>query len=230
MRSTEVCGVVVRAAAASAGGDDPYKVLGLTRGANSDAVNRAYKRMITEARGNDAEKAKIENAHSSIMMFQLSARMKGGVEVAKDIRFADKAVYFPWRPRRHNADQKIILYTAVAYAVMAAWSIFTQTTAGTQPLIASTIIGGASNVYKLQQIFPPGPSESGNSSGIKNLLRGALLAVAATFLGCFLIFTLPDWTAAQLNKQLPYFFYENEQTLLTIGTAISNWVMSSFFR
>ncbi len=51
-------------------------MLGLTRGANSDAVNRAYKRMITEARGNDAEKAKIENAHSSIMMFQLSARMK----------------------------------------------------------------------------------------------------------------------------------------------------------
>ncbi len=25
--------------------------------------------------------------------------MQGGVEVAKDIRFADKAVYFPWRPR-----------------------------------------------------------------------------------------------------------------------------------
>ncbi len=47
-------------------------------------------------------------------------------------------------------------------------------------------------------------------AGIKNLLRGAMLAVAATFLGCFLIFTLPDWTAAQLNKQLPYFFYENE--------------------
>ena len=67
--------------------------------------------------------------------------------------------------RRHNAEQKIMLYTGVAYAVMAAWSIFTQTTAGTQPLIASTIIGGASNVYKLQQIFPPGPSDSGNASG-----------------------------------------------------------------
>ena len=47
-------------------------------------------------------------------------------------------------------------------------------------------------------------------AGIKNLLRGVLLAVAATFLGCFLIYTLPDWTAAQLNKQLPYAFYENE--------------------
>ena len=131
------------------------QVLGVSRGVNSDAVNRAYKVKITEARGNDAEKARIENAHSTIMMSQLSARMKagapyvserryspvsslssfcvchrqkcynihpvshglslpaiegallqalwfvmqGGVEVAKDIRFADKAVYFPWRPR-----------------------------------------------------------------------------------------------------------------------------------
>ncbi len=67
--------------------------------------------------------------------------------------------------RRHNADKKTILYTAVAYAVMAAWGVFTQTTAGTQPLIASTVIGGASNVWKLQQIFPPGPSGSSGSSG-----------------------------------------------------------------
>ena len=71
----------------------------------------------------------------------------------------------PANCRRHNADKKIILYTAVAYAVMAAWGVFTQTTAGTQPLIASTVIGGASNVWKLQQIFPPGPSESSGSSG-----------------------------------------------------------------
>ena len=42
--------------------------------------------------------------------------------------------------RRHNADKKIILYTAVAYAVMVAWGVFTQTTAGTQPLIGSTLL------------------------------------------------------------------------------------------
>ena len=67
--------------------------------------------------------------------------------------------------RRHNAERKVILWSGVAYAVMAAWSLFTQTTAGTQPLIAATVIGGASNVWKLQQIFPPGPSGSGNASG-----------------------------------------------------------------
>lgn len=67
--------------------------------------------------------------------------------------------------RRHNTDKKIILCTGLAYAVMAAWGVFTQTTAGTQPLVASTVIGAASNIYKLQQIFPPGPSESGGASG-----------------------------------------------------------------
>lgn len=67
--------------------------------------------------------------------------------------------------RRHNADKKIMLYTGLAYAVMAAWGVFTQSTAGTQPLVASTVIGAASNIYKLQQIFPSGPSESGGASG-----------------------------------------------------------------
>lgn len=54
------------------------QVLGLSRDANSDAVSRAYKKRLTDARGNDTEKAKIENAHSIIMMSQLSARMKVG--------------------------------------------------------------------------------------------------------------------------------------------------------
>jgi DNA polymerase delta subunit 1 len=55
------------------------QVLGLSQGANSEAVNRAYKRKVSEARGNDAAKARIENAHSAIMMSQLTARMKASV-------------------------------------------------------------------------------------------------------------------------------------------------------
>lgn len=41
-------------------------------------------------------------------------------------------------------------------------------------------------------------------------MRGALLATAATFLGCALFFTLPDFMAAQMNKAMPYWFYESE--------------------
>lgn len=48
------------------------------------------------------------------------------------------------------------------------------------------------------------------SAALKNLLRGALLAIVATFVGCFLIYTLPDLVAAQLNRPMPYWFYESE--------------------
>lgn len=44
--------------------------------------------------------------------------------------------------------------------------------------------------------------------------------MAATFLGCFLVFTLPDWTTAQLNKQMPYWFYENEVRSYTSNRGI----------
>ena len=89
----------------------------------------------------------------------------------------------------------------------------------------------------------------------------------ATFLGCFVLFTFPDWVAAQLNRSLPYWFYEREvscnvciscniagmlqcvsyihdivrltlsiafccvqQAILAVGTALANWIMSSFYR
>lgn len=55
---------------------ETLQVLGLSRAADSNAVARAYRRLSVEARGNGAEKARIESAHSTIMMAQLSARMK----------------------------------------------------------------------------------------------------------------------------------------------------------
>ena len=48
------------------------------------------------------------------------------------------------------------------------------------------------------------------TAGLRNILRGCLLAFLATFAGCFLFFTLPDLIASKINKQLPYWFYANE--------------------
>lgn len=48
------------------------------------------------------------------------------------------------------------------------------------------------------------------SAVMKNVLRGALLAFMATFLGVFLFFTLPDWVAATAGRALPFWFYESE--------------------
>ena len=101
-------------------------MLGLSRSADSEAVRRTYNRLVRENKDDDAAMARIETAHSAIMMSQLNARMKvpcmlreppsstptgrslaiicsvyaqGKLEVGKDVKYADKAVYFPWRPR-----------------------------------------------------------------------------------------------------------------------------------
>ena len=68
----------------------------------------------------------------------------------------------PLRPavlcRLHKAKREIVLYTAVAHAVMAAWGLLLTATAGSQPIVASTVIGAGANIYKLQEIFPRGPA------------------------------------------------------------------------
>ncbi len=59
-------------------------------------------------------------------------------------------------------------------------------------------------------------SSNAMRAGLKNILRGCLLAFLATFAGCFLFFTLPDLVASQLNKQLPYWFYANEVSVVSL--------------
>ncbi|KAA6422221.1 MAG: molecular chaperone [Trebouxia sp. A1-2] len=153
---------VVQAAAASFSPDDPYKVLGLHQGADSEAVQRQYNKLKREKRGDEEAITKIENAHST------------------------------------------------------------------------AVVGGVGNVWKLNQVFPTSTSstasEDEKKKGLKNILRGCLLAFLATFAGCFLFFTLPDLIASQLNKQLPYWFYANEKVLLCVGTTLCNFLMTAFFR
>ena len=91
---------IVRAAASSFSPDDPYKVLrtpvacqvasvsslcdsvcllqvlGLHQGADSEAVQRQYNKLKREKRGDEDAITKIENAHSSLMMRNLTARMQ----------------------------------------------------------------------------------------------------------------------------------------------------------
>jgi len=48
------------------------------------------------------------------------------------------------------------------------------------------------------------------TAGGKNIFRGLFLAVLATFVGCSLLYTLPDALAANMNKVLPFWFYESQ--------------------
>lgn len=41
-------------------------------------------------------------------------------------------------------------------------------------------------------------------------MRGCFLAFLATFCGCFFLYTLPDFIAAQLGRVMPFWFYEGQ--------------------
>ena len=56
----------------------PLQVLGLHQGADSEAVQRQYNKLKREKRGDEQAISKIENAHSSLMMRNLTARMQAG--------------------------------------------------------------------------------------------------------------------------------------------------------
>lgn len=49
-------------------------------------------------------------------------------------------------------------------------------------------------------------------------------------LGMMLLWTIPDLIAAALGKVLPFWFYENQYRLLTVGATTSMFVFGSFFR
>lgn len=224
------------AAAAEGGASDPYKVLGLQPGADSERVQRAYRRAVNDAEraGDKAKLDALETAHTSIMMSGLSARLQGGgSEVAKEVKYADRAVFLPWRPRKYVAEVKFIQIVAAAQALLATWAVVTPMTAGTQPLIASTIVAVVANAYKQNQIFPPPSSSTATNKNqtFKNLLRAALLTVITTFLGCWLFFTLPDIMCNLLTKSpLPVWFYQKETIILCLGTTLCNFLCSAFLR
>eukprot|EP00891_Asterochloris_glomerata_P002534 jgi/Astpho2/2534/Aster-04248 len=166
------------------------------------------------------------------MQVQMLPAKGGGKDVAKEIRFADKPQYLPWRPRRYNADKQLTLYVGIGQALLLAWAVLTPMSAGNQPTVASSLMGAVFNSYKLNQIFPTSSSasEEEKKKGLKNIVRGCLLAVMATFAGCFLLYTFPDAIASQLGKQLPYMFYERQLALWSINSEESLNVLSKLLR
>lgn len=227
---------VVRAAmAGGAAGEDPYQVLGIPRNADYNAIQRAYRKKVVEAVGNDAEKLRIEAAHSSIMMSALTSRLQGNTSVDKNVLYADRARFFPWRPRLFFAEKNVIIYAGVAQAVLLAWALLSPATAGTQPVVWSAIAGAVANIFKQNRINPPPArgmemSAEERSQGGKNIMRGAFLAFLATFGGCFAFYTAPDAIASALGRVLPLWFYEGQAMLLAIGSCLVNWAVSAAYR
>lgn len=116
------------------------QVLGLPKNADYDAIQRAYRKKTAEHKGDDEAIQRIEVAHSSLMMSALTARMQGGVKVDKNVLYADRARFFPWRPRLYLAGKQLILYSGIAQAVLLAWALLSPMTAGTQPVVWCTCL------------------------------------------------------------------------------------------
>lgn len=117
-----------------------FQVLGLPKNADSQSIQRQYNKKRAEFKGNDAELSKIEAAHSSLMMSALTSRLSGAAPVDKSVQYADRARYFPWRPRLWLAERTVILYTGIAQALLLAWALLSPMTAGTQPVVWCTFL------------------------------------------------------------------------------------------
>jgi hypothetical protein len=211
------------------------QVLGIPKNADYNAIQRAYKKKLSETLGNDAEKQRIEAAHSSLMMSALTSRLSGSAPVDKSVLYADRARFFPWRPRLFLAERTLILYAGIAQAVLLSWALLSPMTAGTQPVVWSAIAGAVANIFKQNRINPPPArgmemSEEERKQGGKNIMRGAFLAFLATFVGCFLFYTAPDAIAAAFNRVLPLWFYEGQSMLLAIGSCTMNFLFAALFR
>ena len=111
------------------------QVLGIPKNADYNAIQRAYRKKLADAIVDEALKSRIEAAHSTIMMSALTSRLQGNTSVDKNVLYADRARFFPWRPRVFFAEKQVILYSGIAQAVLLAWALLTPTTAGTQPVV-----------------------------------------------------------------------------------------------
>ncbi|KAF8062108.1 DRC9 [Scenedesmus sp. PABB004] len=218
----------------AASGADPYRVLGVERDADTNAINRAYTQKKYAARnaGDDRAAAEIEAAHSALMMRALSARVKGKA-VSKDVAYADTEPLFPWRPKRWDATPKVILIVGAMQMAMCAYGFNAP---NMSKVIGCMLIGIAGNVLKQNAISPPpkDPSmateEEAGRSG-RNFVRGTLLALLATFAGV-LLFGAPEY-AGQLSAaiKLPDALTAPGLvvSLKIAGAALCNWLMTAFY-
>ncbi|GIL72791.1 hypothetical protein Vretimale_4438 [Volvox reticuliferus] len=215
----------------AAASDDPFKLLGIERGADSAEVGKAYRVKKYEHRFNPEMLQKVESAHSSIMLSQLNARMKGK-GISKSVAYADQEPLFPWRPKRWDATPKVIMVIGAMQLGMVAYG-FQQPALNLA--VFSGLIGIASNVMKQNAILPPpkdpdmATEEEAGRAG-RNFARGLLLGVMATFVG-MLLFSLPEILVQKFKLTLPVIpgIPNIIVSMKIVGAALCNWIMTAFY-
>lgn len=81
-------------------------MLHITPEATQDEILIAYRKRKSHNKFKPDELAKIEAAHTALMMSALKGRAAGTL-VKQEVRYADREPLFPWRPRRWDATPKV---------------------------------------------------------------------------------------------------------------------------
>lgn len=215
-----------------AAASDPYEMLGVPADASMDEINRNYSRLRYESRNDYTKLRKLEGAHDQIIMNAFKKRVADGA--AADVKDMDSEPLFPWRPKRWDATPPVM---AIMGAIQMGLAAFAFQSPNMSKVVGCMLVGVAGNVMKQNAINPPPEdpmmedeeSEQKSRSG-SNFMRGAILALMATF-GGLLLFSLPEILTEGLKMTLPEGL-TNPGLLVSmkvLGAALGNWVMTSFY-
>ena len=92
------------------------QVLGIPRNADSVTLQRAYKKKLSDAKGNEAAVQRIEAAHSNIMMSSLTSRLQVTLNTGQCWR------YYQHRPRV-DGHEDLVGPLALRWQSAAVWAL-----------------------------------------------------------------------------------------------------------
>ncbi|OMO72070.1 hypothetical protein CCACVL1_17961 [Corchorus capsularis] len=242
--------IVICAASSAAGSSspdsdfNPYEVLGVSPIEGFEKVKQVYTRKRKEAdkRGDEATAALLEKAYDKLMMAQLMNRKKGvtygSFQVSKDVKYADKQPIVPWGPRFTKSSVQDSRINLAISAVFTAW-IAIQRNAEYKPLqfLAFAFVY---RIFEKLKAFEPPVSQTFTEEGEfedngRGLRMGKrLLRSLALVFGCIAVSSLAYTGLLNIieyvGSYIPTVIYNNQEFIITTVSAVSLYIMASYYR
>ncbi|MBA0619353.1 hypothetical protein Godav_028541, partial [Gossypium davidsonii] len=240
--------IVICAASSAAGSSNPdsdlnpYEVLGVSPVEGFEKVKQVYTRKRKEAdkRGDEATAALLEKAYDKLMMAQLMNRKKGvtygSFKVSKDVKYADKQPIVSWGPRFSKSTVQDTRINMAISAVFTAWIVIKRN-AEYKPLQFLAFAFVYRIFEKLKAFEPPvSPTftEEGEDDGRGLRMGKRLLRSLALVFGCIALSSLAYTGILNLieyiGSYIPAVLYNNQELIVTTASAVSLYVMASYYR
>lgn len=240
--------IVICAASSAAGSSNPdsdlnpYEVLGVSPVEGFEKAKQVYTRKRKEAdkRGDEATAALLEKAYDKLMMAQLMNRKKGvtygSFKVSKDVKYADKQPIVSWGPRFSKSTVQDTHINMAISAVFTAWIVIKRN-AEYKPLQFLAFAFVYRIFEKLKAFEPPvSPTftEEGEDDGRGLRMGKRLLRSLALVFGCIALSSLAYTGILNLieyiGSYIPAVLYNNQELIVTTASAVSLYVMASYYR